>query len=52
MEGQKEVLRLNGVGFRKNEKTILQDISFSVLESETVAIVGPSGAGKSTLLFC
>jgi putative ABC transport system ATP-binding protein len=30
--------------------TILQDISFSVMSSETVAIVGASGSGKSTLL--
>lgn len=30
--------------------TVLQDISFSVEEGETYAIVGPSGSGKTTLL--
>jgi len=30
--------------------TILADVSLSVRNSETLAIVGPSGAGKSTLL--
>lgn len=32
------------------ELTVLQDISFSVEERETFAIVGPSGSGKTTLL--
>lgn len=30
--------------------TVLEDISFSVEEKETFAIVGPSGSGKTTLL--
>ncbi|HWW21225.1 MAG TPA: ABC transporter ATP-binding protein, partial [Steroidobacteraceae bacterium] len=30
--------------------TIVRDISFSVTQGESVALVGPSGAGKSTVL--
>lgn len=32
------------------EKILMQDLSFSVKEGETLAIVGPSGAGKTTLI--
>lgn len=31
---------------------VLQDIDFSVDESEVVVVIGPSGSGKSTLLRC
>ena len=34
----------------KPEQQILHDISFTVKQGETVAIVGPTGSGKSTLI--
>ncbi len=48
------VLRVNAVNkvvpSADDDLAILQDISFSLQQSQSLAIVGPSGAGKSTLL--
>ena len=50
----KEVLRFENVSMhyhsKQGETVALQDVSFSVHESEFVAIIGPSGCGKTTLL--
>ena len=37
-------------GTRHGSITIMQDVSFDVLDSDFLALVGPSGCGKSTLL--
>ena len=43
-------IRFEKVAFAyNNDRTILNDISFSISAGHKVAIVGPSGAGKSTL---
>ncbi len=38
------------VHFRRGNRTVLRDLTFSVDPGETVALVGRSGAGKSTVL--
>ena len=41
---------VEGVTRRSGSKVILRNVSFSVGEGETLAIMGPSGAGKTSVL--
>ncbi len=44
------LMTIEKVSFRRDGRTVLDDVSFSVHPGECVAIVGPNGAGKTTLL--
>jgi len=45
------VLEFSGVGASYDGAVVLQDISFSIEESEAVGLVGRNGAGKTTALL-
>lgn len=47
---KKELLRIESLNKSYKNKKILKNISFTVLEGETIAILGTNGAGKSTLV--
>lgn len=36
----------------RQERLVLQDVSFSIAAGEVVALIGPSGCGKTTVLNC
>jgi energy-coupling factor transport system ATP-binding protein len=40
------------LGFRYEDQTIFQQLSFSIDKNESVLLLGPSGSGKSTLAYC
>ncbi len=44
-----EKIEFNNIHFKYDEKDILNDVTFHILQGETVALVGHSGAGKTTL---
>ena len=43
-------LEFSAAGFDYGPERVLEDVTFSLVPGEMVALVGPSGAGKSTLL--
>ena len=47
MRGQ---IEFDHVSFRMNNKTILEDVTFSVEPGRTLAVMGPTGGGKTTLI--
>lgn len=50
MESTTDLLRIDKIGYRINNKTILDNINFTLNPSEFKLITGSSGCGKSTLL--
>jgi len=45
-----EVLRLRGVGVRRDRSMLLRDVDWTVHSDESWVVIGPNGAGKTTLL--
>ena len=50
MKAPEKVLVLDHIGMRFGSRTVLKDLSLSVMEGERFFVVGPSGCGKTTLL--
>ncbi len=45
-----EVLRLRGVGVRRDASMLVRNIDWTAHENERWIVIGPNGAGKTTLL--
>ena len=42
-------IRFNNVSFAYEKRKVLDDVSFTIAQNTTTAIVGPSGSGKTTI---
>lgn len=49
---QEDLIRIEGLSLKFDEKTVLEDINLSVKKGDFLAIIGPNGGGKSTLIRC
>ncbi len=47
---EKGLIKISGLSYGVNGKTIVDDVNFEIKRNEFLCIVGPNGAGKSTLL--
>lgn len=45
-------IKFDNITFRYGKKTILENFSLEIEESQIMGLVGPSGCGKTTLLRC
>ncbi len=45
------MLTADNLGKSYDGKSVLEDVSFSLEQEDTLAVVGPSGCGKTTLLY-
>jgi tungstate transport system ATP-binding protein len=46
----REILRLERIGYRVRDTSILSDLSLDITDGPPTVLLGPNGAGKSTLL--
>ena len=44
------LIQLDQINVRIDERDILKNIDFSIIEKEIITLIGPNGAGKSTLI--
>ncbi|MET0760607.1 MAG: ATP-binding cassette domain-containing protein, partial [Flavobacterium sp.] len=44
------MLQVQNISFGYTEKTVIQNINFTVNKGQNIAVIGESGCGKSTLL--